>query len=553
MSRRLFVLLMLCLLPLVSFAQAAAPRATLDRTDVHLGETVTLNITIDGAVDATPDLGPLTPDFVILGTSNNSSLSIVNGQRTVRTTVGVALRPLREGNLTIAPISVGGGQTQALQLHVSQADAATAAATGPVFLEASADPATAYVGQQVDFSLRLFYATSLTDGSLGDPQADGVEIRRLGNDANFTAERNGRRYNVVERHYAVFPQRAGEIVFKPATFRGEAADPNDPNAFFGSTSPVGAVSNPVSLTVKDRPAAAGDGAWLPARALTLTLDGLPADGKARVGEPLTLTMRLRATGLPFETLPAPSLPKIDGADVYPDKAVTGTGNDDHWLQGRREQSFAVVPSRPGSLQIPETTVRWWNIQADRLETASIPAHTLQVEGAAAAAPAGNAPAGVTPTANAAEASSQPHRPWSDLGLVSLALWALTVVAAAVYWFMRRRPRTPRAAAVAAAPTSARGLRQAFLAAAAGGDLAAQEATLMAWARSERPALRSPGEVSAALSSAAQRAAIEALGRARFGGSAAPAGDALRQAFEKGFAWSSATPTGQGPLPPLYPR
>jgi hypothetical protein len=551
MSRRLCLLLLLCLLPLVAFAQAVTPRATLDRADVHLGETVTLNITIDGAVDVTPDLGPLTPDFVILGTSNNSSLSIVNGQRSVRTTVGVALRPLRMGNLTIPPISVGGGQTQALQLNVSQADNSTTAAKGPVFLEAVADPATAYVGEQVDFSLRLFYVPSLTDGSIGDPQAEGVEIRRLGNDANFTAERDGRRYNVVERHYAVFPQRAGEITFKPTTFRGEAADPNDPNAFFGSTTPVGAVSNTVTLTVKDRPAAAGDGAWLPARALSLTLDGWPADGKARVGEPLTLTMRLRATGLPFETLPAPSLPKIDGADVYPDKAVTGTGDDDHWLQGRREQSFAVVPSRPGSLHIPETTVRWWNVQTDRLETASIPAHTLEVAGAAAAA-AGKVPTVVTPAADAAGVSSLAHRRWSDLGLISLALWAVTVVAAAVYWFVRRRPRTPRA--IAATPlTSARGLHQAFLAAVASGDLAAQEATLLAWARSERPTLRSLGEVSAALSAAAQRAAIEALERARFGGSAAPAGDVLRQAFEKGFAWSSATSSDQATLPPLYPR
>jgi hypothetical protein len=551
MSRRLCFLLMLCLLPLAVFAQAVTPRATLDRTDVHLGETVTLNITIDGAVDVTPDLGPLTPDFVILGTSNNSSLSIVNGQRSVRTTVGVALRPLRMGSLTIPPISVGGGQTQALQLNVSQADNSTTAAKGPVFLEAAADPATAYVGQQVDFSLRLFYASSLTDGSLGDPQADGVEIRRLGNDANFTVERNGRRYNVVERHYAVFPQRAGEITFKPTTFRGEAADPNDPNAFFGSTTPVGAVSNAITLTVKDRPAAAGDGAWLPARVLTLTLDGLPADGKARVGEPLTLTMRLRATGLPFETLPAPSLPKIDGADVYPDKAVTGTGNDEHWLQGRREQSFAVVPSRTGSLHIPETTVRWWNVQADRLETASIPAHTLEVTGAVAPAPAGNAPA-AAPATNPVEASSPAHRPWSDVGLISLALWVVTVVAVAVYWFMRRRSPAPRKTVIAV-PTSARGLRQAFLAAVASGDLAAQEAALLAWARSERPVLRSLGEVSAALSSAVQRSAIEALGRARFGGSAAPAGDALRQAFEKGFAWSVAIGPDQGSLPPLYPR
>ena len=123
-------------------------------------------------------------------------------------------------------------------------------------------------------------------------------------------------------------------------------------------------------------ASAPDAAWIPARELKLSLEGLPADGKGRVGQPMTLTMRLDAVGMPFEALPALSLPKIDGAAVYPDKAVTGGGTSGAWVTGRRQQGFAVVPTRSGTLHIPETTLHWWNVVTDKAEVATLPARAI---------------------------------------------------------------------------------------------------------------------------------------------------------------------------------
>ena len=81
------------------------------------------------------------------------------------------------------------------------------------------------------------------------------------------------------------------------------------------------------------------------------MDGWPgATEQVRVGQPLNLTMTLQATGLPFEALPALSLPPIDGAKAYPDKPVTGTRQDGPWLVGRRQQAFAIVP---GTCRYPD--------------------------------------------------------------------------------------------------------------------------------------------------------------------------------------------------------
>ncbi|MET0616146.1 MAG: BatD family protein, partial [Luteibacter sp.] len=527
------------------------------------GETVTLNIEIGDGDDDAPDLSPLTPDFVVLGTSTNHSLSIVNGRREAHTILGIALRPRREGRLTIPPLAIGGQRTQPLALDVTaSADPGGGAADRPVVLEGKADPSQAYVGQQIDYTLRLYFAVNLADGQLADPSAEGAEIRRVGQDANYQSMRGGRRFNVVERHYAIFPQHAGSLAIKPPSFQGTAVDPTDAGSFFGAGSPVNAVAEVANVQVRARPAGAADGAWIPARELKLSLDGVPPDGKARVGQPVTLTMRLDATGMPFEALPALSLPTIDGADVYPDKAVTGGGVSGPWITGRREQGFAVVPTRPGTLHIPATTLHWWNVVTDKAEVATLPAHDIEVataSGAAApAAPASAAPRGqAVPAANAAgdAAPAGPvaaGMPWRWLFFGALALWVLTVVAWIV---LARRRAAPTTAAPVAVPASAqreRPAREAFLKSASSGDAASAERALLSWARIVRPSVRSLGAL-AALLDAPQRAAIEGLQRARFAGGELDRA-ALRDAFAKGFAWTPATQGDQGDgLPPLYPH
>jgi BatD DUF11 like domain len=561
MLRRAVLGLVACLLLSMSVGVlGAGATASLDRSTAQLGETVTLNIVIDGSVEMVmPDFGSLGQDFDILGTSSNSSLSIVNGQRSQRTTLGVALRPRRAGTLTIPALHVAGQTTQPVTLTVVAADAsATARANSPVFLESAVDPASAYVGQQVGYTLRLYYDASLnlTGGSLADPQADGVEVRRLGGDTNYQGERGGRRYNIVERHYALFPQRPGAIAIAPIQFQGEAADPNDPNAFFGSTTPVSAASPSQRIEVKAHPDSAGDGAWLPAKSLTLELEGLPPGGSVRMGEPLTLTMRVQADGLPFEVLPALTLPKLEGVDVYPDKAVTGTRDDGASLVGRREQSFAVVPNRAGNLLIPEITLRWWNVQSNQAETARIPEHTIKVLPATGAivatSPPVVSPGEVAPTASSiAPASTQEHGRWYVVALASGLLWALTIVGFGIWLLRRRRQARP----AASAPAGHRSLRQAFIEAARSQDVARQEHALLAWARFERAGIRSLGDLAGALASDLQKNAIATLQRARFtmAGGEKISGDALAAAFDKGFVWHAEDSGDDASvLPPLYP-
>ncbi|MHB1057334.1 MAG: BatD family protein [Rhodanobacter sp.] len=553
-----------CLLPLVMLpmlASAADVTATLDRNQVQLGETVTLNVRVSGSangVDA-PDLSALGQDFQILGSSQNNSLSIINGKASSELTFGVALRPRHAGTLQIPALSVAGGHTAPLQLEVTPADPAAAAATHQdVFMESQAEPSHGYVGQQLTYVVRLYYASRIGGDAPAMPQVDGVEVSPLGKGVNYDSVRGGRSYHVLEQRYALIPQHAGRIEIPAVDFQGEAADPRDPNSFFGATVPVSASAPAQTIEVQPAPADWGGSAWLPARQLSLSLDGWPTaqDAPPRVGQPLNLTMNLQATGLSYEALPALSLPPLDGATVYPDKPVTGNRQDGQWITGRRQQSFAIVPERAGTLSIPATTLKWWNVVTDKMEVAQIPARSITVlpaigAAAAAAAPGATAAAvhGEVPATSGA-AAAPPSTPWRRIALASLGLWLLSVLA---WWWWRRR-QTPASATPVPARNSARSCQLAFLVAARGSDPAAQVRTLLAWARAERPAIQHLGELAAALDDASQRAAIDALQQRHY--AVAPSRDAganLAEVFKRGFAWRAAGAAGEDSgLAPLYP-
>lgn len=555
--RRALAFVLSMLLP--ALALAAQVQASLDRNQVQLGDTVTLNLRVTGGGPAgSPDLSALASGFDVLGRSSSTSVSIVNGRRSVQFTLGIALRPRRVGQLVIPALEVAGARTRPLTLTVTAPDPAAASHAGRnVFLEASAQPARVRVGQQLLFTLRLYFAGTLSSGSLEDPQLPGIDARRLGDDLDYEVVRGGRTYHVIERRYALVPQRAGTLEVPSLAFRGELIDPSDPDAFFAMGTPATAASPPVTLQVEPVPPQWGSRAWLPARALSLTLEGLPADGRLRVGQPLDLAMTLQATGLPYEALPALSLPALEGATVYPDKPVTGTRNDGQWLVGRRQQNFAVVPDRAGTLTLPAITLKWWNVQTGQAEEARIPAHTLTVLPAAGGAAAPAAPparAMPAPAASSATAVSPARGPAGHLSIaVAIAGLLLAGGVLAAWWRWRRRPRPgPGPDAPAPASGSRRALRLAFLAAARGSDPAAQARALLAWARAERPGLANLGALAEALAPATQRDAIGQLQRRRFGARGnAPAPD-LAAAFRQGFQWRAPGPGGAPPLPPLYP-
>jgi hypothetical protein len=553
----------LCVSLLASADDKAGVRAWLDRDSMHLGETVTLNVEAEGSTGGQPDFSALASDFNVLGTQSSQQVSIVNGARSAKTLWAVGLEPKREGSITIAPIALGQAQTAPIHLSVLPATSAAQQAGGDLFLEATAQPLDPYVQQQVRYTVKLYYAFDLTDGNLGEPKADGIATQRIGQDKQYIATIGTRRYHVLERHYALTPERSGAIEIPALAFRGSVLDASDPAAFFGRGRSVSARSDALHLEVKPKPASWTQPTWLPAASLLLQDQGeLPTE--VHVGEPITRTIRMQAQGLGYEQLPELQLAAPEGAEMYPDKADTRTRDDGEWLYGERVRKFAFVPDRPGTLELPGLSVTWWDTAHDRLETAELPARTIKVLPAAgsparAAPAAGNAaaptPASVNGLPSAISAFGEASRVglWKGIAAIGFVLWLATLLA---WWGSRRVAGMPSPASVRASNVDATTQRAAFLRACSLGDLSGAERALVAWARNERADVRNLGELAARVADDAQRTATSALQRARYAGESTDGiATRLQQAFRNGIAWSDAAQraaSAADPLPPLYP-
>lgn len=128
--RALAVVAALTLLVILAWpvsAQGTGATATVDRSTLGLGETLTLSIAVEGA-SSQPDL-PLLDDFRVVGTSSGMQMQTVNGATSVQSVTQYALQPLRIGELTIPAfqIVIEGqvvGTTEPIVVNVTQGSSA---------------------------------------------------------------------------------------------------------------------------------------------------------------------------------------------------------------------------------------------------------------------------------------------------------------------------------------------------------------------------------------------------------------------------------------------
>ncbi len=376
---------------LVSGQSWAAVQASVDRNKIFETETVTLTVSVTGDNDGEPDFRGVERDFDLLSTSQSSSYRYINGQMSAKRSWFITLAPKRQGTLNIPAIVVGGEKSAPLTVEVQAPSAADHLDEVPaIFIETEVEPESeAYVQGQIAFSLKIFYATELQSGRLSDLVIDNAVVQPLGDDKSYQALRHGKRFNVIERRYAIFPQASGLLTIPQMSFQGSvrvaqagrrSVDPFfDPFGRLGSSSQqVRVKSTPVTLTVKPRPADSKGAWWLPARDFKLVEKWAPDPPEFRVGEPVTRTITMQARGLSAAQLP--DLPSTDVAQIkfYPDQAVTQDAEDGGWIIGTRQQKVALVPTKAGEYTLPAVEISWWDTATDRQRIAKLPARKIVV-------------------------------------------------------------------------------------------------------------------------------------------------------------------------------
>lgn len=449
--------------------------AQLDRHQLTLDETLELTLeSSDNAQFSTPDLSPLEADFLIKASRQQNDAN--TGLRWQ-----ISLQPRHSGNLQIPALRLGQDHSQAISLEVLERSSTddSPLPEAAVFMRARLDHERIYVQEQVILTLYIYHSVPLyDDSSLSPLYSEDVHIETLGPASTYEKTLQGIRHGVIERRYALFPQRSGVLSIPSLTFSATpvASTGHEPKA-------IRVESPALALQVQPRPAQyPADAPWIPAQQLSLSEDwNLPANARLHVGDALTRRLRIQAEGLSAAQLPPLPATRLAGLRSYADQPSLNNSLSAKGLSSQREQREALIPTQAGSLQLADIDVFWWNTRADRLEQIHLPGRLLQVEALAGPTPEPR-PDRITPPSPVTEDPSQPW--WTRLLLwqISTAIFACSsLLGFALWWRARRQP------AIARAPVSGPSersllddLRRACLA----NDTQSTRQALDAWARQQ---------------------------------------------------------------------
>lgn len=368
-------ILLLALIMIHSVGNAKVA-ATVDRNQIVIGETFTLMITMDENTSEQPDLSELQQAFKVLGSSQSSSTKIINNSYSVEKSWQISLMATTAGIKIIPAIKLGNQTTKPIQIAITKSDP-NAKANGDIFIELTTNKDNAYVKEQIILTIKLFYAISLSEGSLSDPIASNTIITQLGKGATYTTSRDGKNYTVIERHYALFAEKSGMLELNPVIFNGRDNTSRRNFSMFSTGKPVRAVSQPISFKIKPIPQDSIGKGWIPASKVQISQQWTKPP--YTVGEPLTRTITLYVEGLSETQIPEIELGDIEDIRIYPEQPQTQTEQTSQTLKAWKQVKIALIPTQAGTIRIPEYQLEWYNTETKKIQYAKLPPKTLQVD------------------------------------------------------------------------------------------------------------------------------------------------------------------------------
>jgi hypothetical protein len=490
--KRLYSIALVGTLAVVCSHSWATLTATADRTIIDSNETLQLLVRLDSqALIGEPDFTVIDNDFEILSTSRQQQYSRVNGQTQSYTDWNLLLAPKRTGRLLVPSIKYKKDISNAIEITVRKATAASAAGQ-PVYTETLVDKSELYVQEQLLLTHRLYTSVRLSDLGLDPLQVDDAVMQKV-SETQFQKNIGGKNYQVVEIIYALFPQASGKLQIPALRFFAYETSNSRYGGFSNRGNRIVRSTDTKTIDVMARPANIDLDNWMPASSIGLNQQWSSPLDQLKVGEPLTRTISITAKGLTGAQIMPLSFSESDDYKIYPDQPQLDDNADASGVTGIRRESFALVPNRPGEITLPTVTVRWWNSRKQRMQTAKLDPVTLQV---AAAEVIKNNPYNSAPaTAALVNRLSQETAPVAPKSLIeelrsslvlqiSLASNLLLVALLSIVWL--RRSSTPAPLTDLSGLNSARLELKQLLTnierAARKSDLATLRDNLLAWGR-----------------------------------------------------------------------
>jgi len=394
MARR-FATLGLLVVSALLCANAAAQitfTASVDKNVVAVGDTIVLTLTMAGAPQfPDPELPPLIGFDLLHDRGTRISSTFVNGVMTSSVARQYTLAPREKGNFVIgaATLRYDGTvyRTEPIQVQVVTAtelpqEVPTQAEN--LFATLSADKGEAFLGEQVNLYLRLYFRQV---GLVGEPSIEGPDtdafVRYDLPTRRFRTKQDRFIYEVAELPVVLFPLKTGEIKIPAVVITGQVRVqarrrsrtlPRGFDDFFSddfffdrytvkqyrvSTDPVTILVKPLPKNNKPDDFAGNVGSY--------SLETYAKPSQVKVGEPITVTMRVAGSGN-LEALNAPVLSDIDNFKTYEPEITTDIVAKEPVFMGQRTFEMILVPQRPGRQVIRNVKFNFFDPEKEKYVT-----------------------------------------------------------------------------------------------------------------------------------------------------------------------------------------
>ena len=282
----------------------------------------------------------------------------------------------------MSALLVFAGFSTCLGAPLAAQDAAQPTPAPSLQVRQSADPKTGIVvGQHVAVFVDVLFPGEMAHPPrVSLPDVPGLQIFRF--ESQGTTLRDtiaGTTYVGQRFEFALYARRGGAFDILPASVTlldrqgGETGNAQGQAVHLDVTVPPGVdVSQPV----------------VAARGLTLNEQWEPLPtGHFKAGDAITRTIVRSAEDMPGLAMRDLAFPAPEGVRIYADPPDIDDHSNRGVVTGRRTDRVTYVFERGGTFELPVVTQPWWDLGARRLNTATAPGATVNVE--AIAAPAQN--------------------------------------------------------------------------------------------------------------------------------------------------------------------
>ncbi|MCD6309837.1 MAG: protein BatD [Candidatus Eremiobacteraeota bacterium] len=401
--------------------------ASVDRTEVSMGQEINLQIVIEGTITGgiTPELPDLSA-FRVYHSGTSQNITFINGRLSASFVYNYTLVPLRTGDFTIGEVLVrhGGKEyyTSPIQVRVIQGATVPIPAIttpkpaqpvpvpdrGPVtpepdtaeklFVTAQVDRSTAYVNQQITYIFRFYRSVNLVSRPQYQPPSfTGFFTEDLTPTRPYSTTIDGRNYVVDEIRVAIFPTAPGKYTIPPAKLLCEVQDfvNTDPwsddffRRFFGEGTTRELTTEPVQINVLPLPP--GEPENFSGTVGKYDISARLDKNKTEVNNPVTLVISITGQGN-LKTIGCPELPDMPEFRVYEPVNSLNLSKAGGIVQGSQNFSIVLVPLEKGTFKIPPIQFSYFDPDTGSYNVSSTKSLELEV------LPGKHVPASITPSA-----------------------------------------------------------------------------------------------------------------------------------------------------------